>query len=452
VPWLARSWQISKDAKEFTFRLRDGVTFSDGTPLTAGSVKKNFDSIAHDLGAAAPLGSTYLSGYQETRVVDKLTATVVFDQPNTQFLQATATHSLALLADRTLKTPPEQRCQGEVVGSGPFVFQHFVQDGDTVLGKRKGYAWGSQVFGHTGEAYLDTLTYKIVPESGVRAGSLASNQVDAISDVLPQDEPQLEAAGAKVLTIANPGVAFILHPNVSRGPLRDENVRRALQVATNRQEVVDTVLGKNFHPATSVLGRRTPGWVDLSSLLGHDQAQAKKLLDASGWRPGPGGIRVKNGEKLTIDAVFSPNFNGNQPVLELVQQQLRQVGVNLELRQVTNAQSTEIGDSGDYDTFFYNTTRADPDILRTAFSSKFTNRSRRGADSELDPLLDAEVATLDDDRRDALVEKAQRIIVERGYAIPIFELSQAIGTAPHVQGLRFEASSRLQFYDTWISK
>ncbi|MET9021947.1 ABC transporter substrate-binding protein [Actinopolymorpha sp. NPDC004070] len=452
VPWLAKSWEIGKDGREFTFHLRDGVTFSDGTALTAQSVRKNFDSIVHDLGAAAPLASTYLSGYQQTRVSDKLTATVVFAQPNAQFLQATATHSLAIVADRTLATPPEQRCQGKVIGSGPFVVKRFVQGGDVVLAKRKGYAWGSKVFGHTGDAYLDTITYKIVPESGVRAGSLATNQVDAVSDVLRQDEPQIEGAGGKVLTITNPGVVFLLQPNVSREPLKDERVRQAVQLAVNRQEVVDTVLGKHFKAASSVLGRRTPGWTDLSSLLNHDPNRAKALLDAAGWRAGPGGIRVKGGRKLTIDVVYSPNFNGSQPALELVQQQLRQVGIALELRQVTNAQSSEIDQSGDFDTFFYNITRADPDILRTQFSTKLANRGRRAPDQALDPLLDKEVRTLDEAGRDKLVGKAQRLLVEHGYVIPIFELSQAIGVSSRVHGLRFEASSRLQFYDTWISQ
>ncbi|MBR7551864.1 ABC transporter substrate-binding protein, partial [Mycobacterium tuberculosis] len=81
--------------------------------------------------------------------------------------------------------------------------------------------WGSAVFGRSGEAYLDRLEFTVVPESGVRTGSLASGQLDAVSDALPQDLPQIEAAGGQVLTASNPGVPFGLQPNVSRGPLRD---------------------------------------------------------------------------------------------------------------------------------------------------------------------------------------------------------------------------------------
>ncbi|NYI04333.1 ABC transporter substrate-binding protein [Allostreptomyces psammosilenae] len=451
VPWLAESWEVSADAREFTFHLRDGVTFSDGTPLTAESVKRNFDTIVGELGAAAPLAGNYLAGYQETRVEDELTATVVFDRPNAQFLQASSTFSLGIVADATLRTPAAERCQGEVIGSGPFVFDRYVQDQEVVLARREGYAWGSAAFGHQGEAYLDAIDFRIIPESGVRAGSLASGQIDASSDVLPQDEPQILAAGGSVLTTANPGVVFNLQTNVSRGPLSDARVRQALQVGINRQEVVDTVLGEHFNPATSVLGGKTPGWTDLSHLLSYDPDAAGRLLDEAGWIPGPDGIRVRDGEPLAVDVVFSAVFNGSQAALELVQQQLRAIGVDLRLRLVTPAESAEIDANGDYDTYYYNSTRADPDVLRLQFSSTLTNRNHREPDDRLDPVLEQQLAATDEAERAELVAEAQRLIIENGWSIPLFELSQAIGVAPHVHGLAFEASARLQFYDTWIS-
>ncbi|WP_116950905.1 ABC transporter substrate-binding protein [Jiangella endophytica] len=451
VPWLAESWEAGPAATEFTFHLRHGVTFSDGTPLTAESVRANFDAIV-GLGAAAPLGNSYLAGYVETRVADDRTATVVFEQPNAQFLQATATHSLALLSDATLATPPEQRCQGGVVGSGPFVVEDYVQDQSATLVRRDGYAWGSAVFGHDGEAYLDGIEFSIVPESGVRAGGLASDQLDAISDVLPQDQPAIEGAGGQVLTTANPGVVFVLHVNVSRGPLADPAVRRALLPAIDRQQLVDTVLGANFHPATSILGHRTPGWVDLSDRLAFDPDAAAAQLDAAGWTAGADGIREKDGQPLSIDVVYGLAFNGSQAVLELVQQQLRAVGVDLRLRQTTPAESEAALSAGDYDTFYYNTTRADPDILRTAFSSTTTNRNRFPGPTPLDPVLERQAATLDAAERDQLVATAQESILDEAYAVPLFELSQAIGVTGSVRDLRFEASARLQFFDTWLAE
>lgn len=247
-PWLATGWEVAPDAKTFTFHLADGVSFSDGTPLTADSVRKSFDSIVHTLGAVkAPLGSSYLTGYVATTVVDRLTARVEFSAPNAQFLQASSTPQLGILADATTSRSAEDRCAGAAtVGSGPFSYADYRQDISATLVKRPGYRWGSAVFGHQGEAYLDRIEFTVVPESGVRTGSLSSDQLDATSDALPQDAPQIEATGGRVLSTPNPGIPFGFQPNVTRGPLRDPEVRRALLTAIDRRELVDTVLGPQF--------------------------------------------------------------------------------------------------------------------------------------------------------------------------------------------------------------
>lgn len=452
VPWLATSWDVSDDLTTFTFHLRDDVTFSDGTPLTATTVKANLDALAGPLGASAPLAASYLGGYTETRVDDEHTVTVVFGAPNAQFLQATSTVSLAILSDATATADPAARLQGEVVGSGPFVLESYTQDQGAVITRRDGYAWASEVSQNQGEAYLDQIDFTVVPESGVRAGGLASDQFDAVGDVLPQDVAQVEGAGGSVLTRTNPGVTFVLQPNVTVAPLDDPDVRQALNVAIDRQQLVDTVLSDAFRPATSVLASTTPGYADLSDDLAFDAAKAEQLLDGAGWAKGTDGIREKDGAKLSVDVVYAPLFTGSQAVLELAQQQLRAVGVDLVLRQLTPADQQAVLTSGDYDTYYYNVTRADADILRTQFSSAGRNVNKRAADDVLDPLLDSQLATADPAARADLVAQAQQEIVGEALAIPLFELAQSIGVAGDVHGVAFDASSRLLFHDAWIEQ
>ncbi|KQS97511.1 ABC transporter substrate-binding protein [Cellulomonas sp. Leaf395] len=450
VPWLAQSWEVSDDLTRFTFHLRDDVTFSDGTPLTATTVKANFDSLVGALAPTAALATSYLAGYQETTVDDEHTVTVVFATPNAQFLQATSTVSLAILSDATTTADPAARLQGEIVGSGPFELAEYTQDQGATIVRRDGYVWPSEVSENPGEAYLDQIDFTIVPESGVRSGGLASDQFDAVGDVLPQDVPQVEGSGGSVLTRTNPGVVFVLQPNVSTGPLADPDVRAAVQVAINRQELVDTVLSEAFEPATSVLASTTPGYADLSDALVFDQDGAAEALDDAGWALGADGIREKGGEKLSFDVVYAPLFTGSQAVLELTQQQLKAVGVDLQVRQQTPAEQQAAVAAGDYDTYYYNSTRADGDILRTQFSSKFRNINKRPADTVLDPLLDAQLAEGDAAARADLLATAQETILADGFAIPLFELAQSIGVGADVHGLAFDASSRLLFHDTWI--
>ncbi|PXW31351.1 UNVERIFIED_CONTAM: peptide/nickel transport system substrate-binding protein [Williamsia faeni] len=451
TPWLAQSWDISPDAKSFTFHLKDGVTFSDGTPVTADSVKKNFDAIIALGAAKSALAGSYLSGYTGTTVVDPLTAQVDFSSPNAQFLQATSTSQLGLQADATVAKTAEERCTGTNIGSGPFTYADWQQDRSVSLAKRVGYNWSSPVFGHTGDAYLDRIDFTVIPESGVRTGSLASDQLDAVSDALPQDAPQIEAAGGQILTTPNPGVTFGFQPNVTRGVLADPAVRQAIIPAINRQELIDTVLNSDFKVATSALAANTPGYKDLSSDVTFDQEKAKSILDAAGWVEGSDGIREKDGQKLSFTLTFSAVFAGNQAILELVQQQLKAVGIDLKLGLVSTPEFTALQGSGDYDAVYYNATRADGDILRTSFGLTGRNLNHRGPIPALDDALTGQLAATDKTQRDALLATAQEQIISNGLWLPTVELSQVIGAATHTQDVKFDASARLAFYDTWIS-
>ncbi|MGY0497756.1 ABC transporter substrate-binding protein [Nocardia sp. FBN12] len=451
TPWLAKSWEVSPDAKVFTFTLADGVTFSDGTALTADSVRDTFDAIVRLGAAKAQLGASYLTSYVGTTAVDKLTARVEFSQPNAQFLQASSTPQLGIQATSTNAKPAEARCAGDNIGSGPFTYAAYQQDTSVTLAKRAGYHWGSPVFGHQGEAYLDRIEFTVVPESGVRTGSLASGQLDAVSDALPQDAPQIEAVGGRILSTSNPGTPFGLQLNVTRGPLRDPAVRQALLPAIDRKQLVETVLGPQFKPATSSLASATPAYLDQSTRLAYDPAKAKAILDQAGWVPGADGVRAKNGERLSFAVTFSQVFAGNQAILELVQQQLRQVGVDLKLDLVSTPEAIARQNAREVDAGYGNSTRADGDILRTSFGLAGRNITARGPIPELDAALDRQLATNDPAARAELLATAQRQVLDNGLYVPTIELSQAIGAAAHTQDLKFEASARLQFFDTWLS-
>lgn len=449
VPWLAESWEVSDDATTFTFHLRDGVTFSDGSALTAQVVKDNLDAVP-DLGPLASLARGYLAGYTGTTVVDELTAQVTFSAPNVQFLQATSTHSLGLVSSASAALPPEQRCSEGIVGSGPFTLGEYVQNQSITLEKRDGYDWGSSRWDKDGEAYLDEIVFQIVPEAGVRTGSLQSGQVDAIGSVGQADEAALTGAGVELQARANPGVVFGVTFNNSLPQFTDRAVRQAISLAVDRQEIVDAVFPTGTKPATSVLASTTPGHVDLSDTLTHDPDRAAELLDEAGWVPGSDGVREKDGVRLTLDVLWAPVIGTNQPALELLQQQLAEVGVEVTLREQPIAQTFTILQAGDFEGAWGNVTRADPDILRGSYSTQLANLYRLPA-GELDGLLSAQAAATDPAEREDLVGQAQELLVEEAFTVPVVELQTTLGVSPDVHDLEFDASSRLQLHDTWVS-
>ncbi|MER5855058.1 ABC transporter substrate-binding protein [Streptomyces sp900105245] len=448
VPWLAKSWDISSDTTTFTFHLRSGVTFSDGSKLTAQVVKDNFDAVPK-LGALGTLAEGYLSGVKSTTVVDPLTVKVTFSQPNAQFLQATSTHSLGIESSTSVKKTPQQKCSDGVIGSGPFVLKQYVQNQSITLAKRTGYAWGSSLWSKKGEAYLDKLVFKVVPEAGVRAGSLQSGQVDAVSSVGKANEAALKGAQVTLRRRANPGVVFGLGLNNSRPLFKDAKVRQAILYAIDRQQIADTVFPTGTQPATSVLAHTTPDYTDLASGLTFDAAKAKSLLEGAGWRTGSDGIRAKDGKKLSLTIKWFPNAATNQPALELIQQQLKAVGVEVVLKQLQITQFAPTLQSGDYDAVWGNVTRADPDILRSSFSTRLANFYRLPA-SSLDSALSEQAATVEAAKRRQLVTQAQRLIVQNARYVPVVELQTQLGVAKKVHDLNFDASSRIQLHDTWI--
>ncbi|WRZ95168.1 ABC transporter substrate-binding protein [Streptomyces sp. NBC_01007] len=448
VPWLAKNWDISPDTTTFTFHLRSGVTFSDGTPLTARVVKDNFDAVPK-LGALGSLAQGYLSGVESTAVVDPLTVRVKFKQSNAQFLQATSTFSLGIESSASVKKSPQQKCSQGVVGSGPFTLKQYVQNQSVTLAKRVEYDWGSSLWTKKGEAYLDKLVFKVVPEAGVRTGSLQSGQVDAISSVGKADEAALKGGQVSLLRRANPGNVFNLGLNNSRPLLKDVKVRQAILFAIDRQQIVDAVFPTGTQPATSVLAHTTPDYANHGPDLAYDAAKAKSLLDSAGWKPGSDGVRKKNGTELSLAVTWFANSATNQPALELIQQQLKAVGIDVVLKERQIAQFAPTLQSGDFDAVWGNLTRADPDILRSSYSTKLANFYHLPV-SALDSLLTRQAATTDAAKRKQLVDQAQQLIVRNAYVVPVVELQTQLGVAKKVHDLDFEASSRIQLHDTWI--
>jgi len=443
VPWLAERWEVSPDSRRFTFHLRQGATFSDGTPVDAAAVKANLEDVVK-LGARSRLGSSYLAGVQRIDIADAHSVAIVFAQPNAQFLQATSTMTLGLLAPSTLARPASERCQGQLIGSGPFVLKQFVHNQAVSLQARTDYQWPSALAEHAGRAWLEAIEFSIIVESGVRLGSLASGQIDVNTSVAPQDEPSIEAQGLHILSRANPGVVFVLALNERAPLLADRRVRQAISRAIDREQF-KPLMSSRQKTATALLASSTPFYRDFSPLLKADPQAARDLLEQAGWRLAADGVRQKDGQRLSLTLDYWQAV----PILELVQQQLRQVGIELQLNKSTISQVSATFGNGVTPINFLNLTRADPDVLRTVFHTASSNLSNRRPD-DIDTALADSAATLQPGLRQTLIDQASQRLLEEGDAIALLELTTVIAHRDQVRGLHYEASSRLQFYDTWL--
>ncbi|WP_055588502.1 ABC transporter substrate-binding protein [Peterkaempfera griseoplana] len=467
TPWLARSWEYNKDLTEFTFHLRTDVTFSDGTPFDSAVVKANFDQYVHGdqkLGIL-PNGATLLPGYVETRTPDRYTAVIRFDKPLASFLQAssfTANAQPGFLSLSTLKLSAEQRTDPtKVIGTGPFVYQSWKPQVSTVLVRRKGYNWSPPALKHKGEAYLDKIVFNTIPEASVRTGSLESGAIDATLDVGTTDEKSLAGQGFQIIHRAVSGTSIFFNFNSRLFPTNDIAVRKAIQLGWNREALRKTVLTDSYSVATSVLGPSVFGYADYSgSVLRYDPEKAEQLLEKAGWTKGPDGIRVKDGKKLVVKLLGINNLVVNKPAYESIQQDLKKIGVDLQLTVVPIPDYTAnvAKAKTDWNITAANRSRNDPAVLNLQYSPLLGNGSYLGKDStgvdvdEVTKTLGRLELTLDPTERRQYAKAAQDLLLDK-YALvnPVYNPSQVIAQAKYVHGIVFDAQSRNHFVNAWKS-
>lgn len=465
TPWLAKSWEYNKDLTEFTFHLRTDVTFSDGTPFDSAVVKANFDQYVHGdqkLGIL-PNGATLLPGYIETRTPDKYTAVIRFEKPLASFLQAssfTANAQPGFLSLSTLKLSAEQRTDPKkVIGTGPFVYQSWKPQASTVLVKRKGYNWSPPALKHQGEAYLNKIVFSTIPEASVRTGSLASGELDATLDVGTTDEKSLADQGFEINHRAVSGTSIFFNFNSGLFPTNDIAVRKAIQLGWNREALRKTVLTDSYSVATSVLGPSVSGYADYSgSVLRYDPEKAEQLLEKAGWKQGPDGIRVKDGKKLVVKLLGINNLVVNKPAYESIQQDLKKIGIDLQLTVVPIPDYTAnfAKAKTDWNITAANRSRNDPAVLNLLYSPLLGNGSYLGEDStgvdvdEVTKTLNRLELTLDPAERKQYAKAAQDLLLDK-YALvnPVYNPSQVIAQAKYVHGIIFDAQSRNHFVNAW---
>lgn len=450
TPWLAESWEASPDATGFTFRLRDGVSFSDGVALTAAAVKANFDRIV-DATTKSLLAARLLAGYIGTTVVDDHTVTVRFRQPNSSFLQAASTAFLGMESPASFAAGPQALCR-RPIGSGPFVVADYQRQQSITLTRRAEYKWGASGAEHRGAAHLDRITINIVPENGVRLGSLRSRQVDAAANIPPRDADGLGESGFQVLSKEQPGIAYVLLLNADRAPWTDVVLRRAIAKAVNPDQIVSTLYQGKYPRATSVLTTTTPGHATILATSQFDGAEANRLLDQAGWRKDNDGTRSKDGRLLSIEWIYvSPAREQRDLLAQLVQQQLKEVGITVILTPLPLGAVIGRLTRGDWGLNDISLVRADGAILRTVFTKPGGDPSVAAAAEVVGPLSAAD-ATVDPLRRAMCYEQAQRLIIDRVLAIPVYNPTYLLGADNAVHGLEFDPQGLPSFYNAWVAR
>lgn len=453
-PWLAKSWSVSKDGRTYTFKLREGVKFHDGTPLDAAAVKASLDHVV-DPKTKSSYAAGLLSSYDEARAENPSTLRVALKRPDATLLQSLSTAYLGIQSPKALKDTATL-CRNPV-GTGPFTFAGWKQKQSIQLKNNGSYRWGPPTAAHTGPAKLPGLTIRFIQENAVRVGALNSGEVDVIGGLpAPNVRTLKRSPRLQVLSSQAPGGTYSVHLNPARGPLKDKRVRTAFLRSIDLDQLVKSVSFGQYDRAWSQLGPRTLGYDKrIEGSWAYDTELAGKLLDEAGWSKRDGdGYRVKDGKRLTVHWPFVPQLLREQRDIlgQGIQAQAKKAGIQVRRdAKDTGTYSKQIF-AGDADLWDSSNVRADPDVLRTLYASDQTLAKGgmnvfRISDPKIDKWLRHGAATADRTARAQDYVKVQRRLRDEALVLPVYVPAYLVGAAKDVKGLSFEAASYPLFYD-----
>ncbi|MCZ7451129.1 ABC transporter substrate-binding protein [Agrobacterium rhizogenes] len=459
-PWIAEKWEQNDTATEFTLHLKSGVTFSDGEALDAKAVVANLDIwyAGRKNEGINPIG-LFPKTYDRAEAVDATTVKVYFKKPTLGFIPTLGYHGSILISPKTLAQPAsEQADLGKTSGSGPYVVESWKEGDHVTLVKRKDYNWGPAAVGHTGPAYLDTITYKLVTEPSLRVASVQSGQADVAYNASPQELKSLKDEGFTVATPRYLGFVNGWAVNTKLPPYDDVKVRQALQSGINRQEIIDTVYTPDWKLPTSFIQSNVPGATDHSDLLAYQPDKSEKLLDDAGWVKSANGIRVKDGKPLELTIHSNPYLATSKSVDELIAQQLGKLGWKVNIRAydvVTFGEKVKFGGAA---VPAYEVTRSFIDAGTVASILTNANNGENwfaldDRDAKLNDLRDKIAGAGSVEDRKPLLDGLQKYVLEQGYFIPRTQIVQRIYVqSPKLKGEVYNGVAYASYYTAFIAE
>jgi peptide/nickel transport system substrate-binding protein len=402
---LAEHFTVAKDGLQYTFKLRRGVKFHDGSELTADDVKYTYEWYMNPANAANL--ATRFASVDKVETPDKYTVVVKMKEPFAPFLIQTATTYIysaryhGRIGERAYKSQP--------MGTGPFKLREWRPAEYTIV----------EAFDQhfRGRPNIDAFRQDVVPEPSVRAIALRTGAADSATwPLLVEDNLAFEAnPNFTVFRTSSTGLNHF--PINNKLPqLSDKRVRQAMMHAIDRQRLIDEVWRGTAILADSIYPPSMRLWYDRNlKKYPYDPARARSLLEEAGWRMGPGNVRVREGQRLSFTCAVITGDRARRPLAEIAQQDLAAVGI--EMRIIERPVATILAQlpKGELDAslfnWTYNSGPAEPDpqtTLRSGGVRNFANYSN----PRMDDLLTQGLREVDVKKRQRIYQEVQRIFVE----------------------------------------
>ncbi|HEY9723258.1 MAG TPA: ABC transporter substrate-binding protein [Oscillatoriaceae cyanobacterium] len=446
-PDLATDWAISPDGRRYTFHLRRGVRFHDGTPCDAAAIKFNFDRQRDPHGGTFEYWLNFFApDVQRVEAPKSDTLVVSLKQPDATFLSNLCLFSMGIVSPTAVRKYGPDIVR-HPVGTGPFKFDVWVPGQKIILDANADY-WG-------GRPKLDKLVFKPIPENSVRLLELENGVIQGMNGINPDDVARIEGHPAlKLLTGSGMNVGY-LALNVEKKPFDNLLVRRAIAHALDKEAMVKAFFanGTLGQAAKNPMPPSIWGYDDAVKDYAYDPAEARRLLAQAGY---------PHGFKMTLWAlpVARPYMPQGQRTAEAIQADLARVGIEAKitsyewgtyLDKLANGEHEAAligwsGDNGDPDNFLY--TLLDPDGARKGSATNFSFY----CNAQVHTLLAAARRTSDRAERSALYRQVQEIAHRDEPMVPLFHSRQILAFQRGVTGFTLSPTGDLDFRDVDLVK
>ncbi|MDX2223930.1 MAG: ABC transporter substrate-binding protein, partial [Rhodospirillaceae bacterium] len=399
-PWLATSWR-NLDANTWRFALRDDVVFSNGAPFDAAAVKFAVDYLATRAVPGKDNLARDLPPMVAARVVDARTIDIVTKDPVPIFPRYAA--ALLVPEPAAFERLGKEGFQKAPVGTGPFEAVEFAPA--KVSFRAHARSWRKPRF-----ARMELLE---LPDPTVRVQALITDQIDIATGLAPEDVATLKAAGHQAIGWRDIQVSSISLVTTRNLPFNDVRVRRALNLAVNRQPIVDVLMLGSTVPANQPAAANVLGFDPTIPQYPYDPAEAKALLAEAGY---------PNGFSFVLETTGAGG--SSLSVYQQVASDLAQVGVKMEIRALPGPQYLRnLFQTGEFADAITVPWLASPtaDVMRPILIHSCRTRIPWYCDADLTPKIEAALAEWDEAKALALRKELGRIYHDRAPAIFLYE-------------------------------
>jgi peptide/nickel transport system substrate-binding protein len=415
-PGLAESWEFSEDGLRFTFHLKEGVTFHDGTEFNAEAFRDWFQGY---LGGPSSYVADPISEYI---IEDPYTITLVSDWAYPSLIFELSTYFAGVHSPAATAEYGEDYGTAFAVGTGPFQLVEFVKDDHVIVERNPDYEWGPSWLEYQGPARLGRVIFRALPEDSVRVNEVLAGQAQIGLDIPPQFAGQLEANTELELHPFDKMGAVFMAFNHEREPWGDQQVRQAVAHAIDKEAIVENLWFGYAIPTYELLAPIFDASEGVEEAVGtdYDPEAAVQLLADAGWTDTDGdGVVDQDGQPLTATLISNTQTEFMR-LTQAIQANLGDIGIEVEIQNFTDLETPE--EAGEFDMVVQEWWWQDSGIIDWWFNPAYVPYPNfsRWTDPETEQLMnDAFTVPTSFEEREEIYRQVNMHLTEQVVAVPI---------------------------------